>query len=302
MSSVANIAAAAPATTGGALIELKELFRSKGIPDPERWAETAVAAVLDVPTAALAEHGAAPLIAEQTARLRQIAEEASPNAPVAYQVGRAPFLGRDFAVTRDTLIPKADTELFLRIVFAELQADPLPPDAYILELCCGSGCVAITVAAELPGSRVVATDISPEALVIARQNVAAYALQDRIALGQGDMFAPVSDLVHGRPFDLILSNPPYIPTEKIQDMGRFVADHEPHLALDGGEDGLDPHRRILDEARQYLRPGGRVFLEHEWYHGEAARALAAAIPGYTDIRTFPDANGKDRALYARYVG
>jgi release factor glutamine methyltransferase len=110
----------------------------------------------------------------------------------------------------------------------------------------------------------------------------------------------VAALAAGRSFDLIVSNPPYIPTQNIAGMGRYVAEHEPHLALDGGANGLDPHRRILDDAADYLAPGGRLFLEHEWYHGAAARALAERRPGhYEDVRTLPDANGKDRALHAR---
>ncbi len=113
-------------------------------------------------------------------------------------------------------------------------------------------------------------------------------------------------LAAGRPFDLILSNPPYIPTDEIPGMGRHVChvyEHEPHLALDGGADGLDLHRRILEEAADHLAPGGRLFLEHEWYHGPAARALAERAPNrFTDVRTLRDANDKDRALYARRKG
>jgi release factor glutamine methyltransferase len=169
----------------------------------------------------------------------------------------------------------------------------------VLELCTGSGCVAISLAKLLPGAQVAATDISEGALAVARRNVARHGVEHRVALEQGDLWEPVAALAKGCPFDLILSNPPYIPTQNIADMGRHVAEHEPHLALDGGADGLDPHRRILDDAADYLAPGGRLFLEHEWYHGAAARALAERRPGqYEDVRTLPDANGKDRALHA----
>jgi release factor glutamine methyltransferase len=170
----------------------------------------------------------------------------------------------------------------------------------VLELCAGSGCLAISLAKLLPGARVAATDISEEALAVARRNVARHGVEHRLALEQGDLWEPVAALAKDCPFDLILSNPPYIPTQNIAGMGRHVAEHEPHLALDGGADGLDPHRRILDAAADYLAPGGRLFLEHEWYHGAAARALAERRPGhYEDVRTLPDANGKDRALHAR---
>ena len=110
----------------------------------------------------------------------------------------------------------------------------------------------------------------------------------------------MAGLAAGQPFALIVSTPPYIPTENTAGMGRHVAEHEPRLALDGGADGLGPHGRILDAAADYLAPGGRVFLEHEWYHGPAARALAWRHPDlYDDVRTLVDANGKDRAVHAR---
>ena len=286
-------------TTTQAVAEAKDTLERKGVADAPRWARALVAFVRGVPHTALAVQGHEPLTGAQAEHLQDLLKQVTPDAPVAYLIGRAPFLDWDFEVTRDTLICKSDTELFVELVLSELEREPLPPDPNVLELCTGSGCVAIAFAHRLPGSRVVATDLSPEALAVARRNVARFGLEDRITLGQGDMFEPVRALMAGRPFDLIVSNPPYIPTENIPTMGRHVAEHEPHLALDGGADGLDPHRRILAAAADYLAPGGRLFLEHEHCSGEAARALAAGFPAYVDVRTFQDANGRDRALYAR---
>jgi release factor glutamine methyltransferase len=287
----------APVSVGELTDTTIEAMRARGVIDPERWGRTLVAAALDVPSAELDTLRRRPPTPEQLDYVRDILGRVTPDEPVAYLVGRAPFLGLDFAVTRDTLIPKRDTELFVEIILAEVASDPLPENPHVLELCCGSGCFAITLAKRIPGARVVATDISPEALTVAQKNVATYGAD--VTLGLGDLWEPVAALMGGRPFDLIVSNPPYIPTEKIPDMGRHVAEHEPHLALDGGADGLDPHRRILERAAEFLAPGGRVFLEHEYYHGEAARALAQAAPDLTDVRTFADANGKDRAVFAR---
>lgn len=279
--------------TAGALKEL-------GMPLARRWAETLVSAVLDVPHRELDAHAGRRLGPEQRRRFEEIARQASPDVPLAYVIGRAPFLDLDFEVSRDTLIPKVDTELFVRAVFEELARRPLPAEPHVLELCSGGGCVAITLARRLPGVRVVATDLSAKALAVAARNVELHGVQDRVALGEGDMWEPVAPLAAGRPFDLIVSNPPYIPTGDISGMGRHVAEHEPRLALDGGADGLGPHRRILDAAPDYLAPGGRILLEHEWHHGASARALAEDHPDlYEGIRTLPDANGKDRALHAR---
>ncbi len=280
--------------------ETAAAFERMGMPLARRWAEALVGAVLDVPHAELGAHAGRTLSPEGRGRFEEISRQASPDEPLAYVIGRAPFLDWDFEVSRDTLIPKVDTELFVAAIFEELARRPLPQEPYVLELGTGSGCLAISLAKTLPDARVVATDISPGALAVAGRNVASHGVGDRFALGQGDLFEPVETLSGGRPFDLIISNPPYIPTENIPGMGRHVAEHEPFLALDGGADGLGPHGRILDAAADFLAPGGRIFLEHEWYHGAPARALAERNPGhYDDVRTLVDANGRDRAVHAR---
>ncbi|MDP9480178.1 MAG: peptide chain release factor N(5)-glutamine methyltransferase [Actinomycetota bacterium] len=290
-----------PSAPAGRLLEQTTAkFEAMGMPLARRWAETLVSAVLDVPHMELGAHAGRGLSPEQRRRFEEIVSQASPDTPLAYVIGRAPFLEWDFEVSRDTLIPKVDTELFVLAVLEELSVRPLPPDTHVLELGTGSGCVAISLAKRLPGARVVATDISPGALAVAGRNVARHGVGERVALGEGDLFEPVRELAGGRPFDLIVSNPPYIPTQNIAGMGRHVAEHEPLLALDGGAEGLDPHKRILQAAAAYLAPGGRIFLEHEWYHGAQARALAGQHPDrYDDVRTLIDANGKDRALHAR---
>ena len=284
------------------LEETTAAFEGMGMPLARRWAETLVSAILDVPHTELDGYAGQTLNPQERRRFEEISRQASPEAPLAYVIGRAPFLEWDFEVSRDTLIPKVDTELFVGAVRDELERRPLPPEPHVLELGTGSGCLAISLAKMLPAARVVATDISPGALAVAGRNVARHGVEDRFALGQGDLFEPVAGLAAGRPFDLIVSNPPYIPTENIVGMGRHVAEHEPHLALDGGADGLRPHGRILEAAADFLSPGGRVFLEHEWYHGAAARDLAGRHPDrYEDVRTLIDANGKDRALHARHT-
>ena len=285
----------------GRLLEQTTIeFEAIRISLARRWAETLIAAVLNVPHEELTEHAGRTLNPEQRRRFEGMVRQASPDAPLAYAIGRAPFMDLDFEVSPDTLIPKVDTELFVGTMLDELACSPLPPEPHVLELCTGSGCLAIFLADRLPEARVVATDVSREALAVAGRNVLRHDVGDRVALGLGDMWEPVAALAAGCSFDLIVSNPPYIPTQNIVGMGRYVAEHEPHLALDGGADGLDLHRRILDDAADYLAPGGRLFLEHEWYHGAAARALAERRPGhYEDVRTLPDANGKDRALHAR---
>jgi release factor glutamine methyltransferase len=280
--------------------ETTSAFEAIGMPLARRWAQTLVAASLGVPYSELESHAGCTLSAGGRSRFEEVLRLASPDVPVAYLVGRAPFLGLDFEVSRETLIPKVDTELFVGIVLEDLERHPLPKDPRVLELGTGSGCIAVSLARRFPGVTVLATDVSEGALAVAGRNVLRHGVNDRVDLGHGDVWEPVEAMAGGRPFDLILSNPPYVPTEEISGMGRHVAEHEPHLALDGGSDGLDLHRRILDGAADRLAPGGRLFLEHEWYHGPSARALAERdADRLTEVRTLRDANGKDRALYAR---
>jgi release factor glutamine methyltransferase len=288
------------APVGRLLEETAASFEGIGMPLACRWAETLVGAVLGVPHAELGAHAGCTLDPDERRRFGEISRQASSEEPLAYVIGLAPFLDWDFEVSRDTLIPKVDTELFVGAFLDELAGRPLPPEPHVLELGTGSGCLAISLAKIFPDARVVATDISPGAIAVAERNVARHGVGDRFALGLGDLFEPVAELAGGRRFDLIVSNPPYIPTQNIPGMGRHVAEHEPLLALDGGADGLGPHGRILEAAADHLAPGGRIFLEHEWYHGASARALAGRHPeSYDDVRTLVDANGKDRAVHAR---
>jgi release factor glutamine methyltransferase len=211
----------------------------------------------------------------------------------------ATFLGREFEVTRETLIPRRDTEELVRIALSTIRSRPGPGPLRLLELGTGSGCVAITLVLELPGVSVVATDISAASLAVARRNIRRHGGADRVELAQGDWFEPLTRIASGRPFDGIVSNPPYIPTGRIGAMGRAVAGHEPHLALDGGIDGLAFHRRILAEAPHYLVPGGLVFLEHKGDQGPHARLVGEQTDAFEDVRILKDARGLDRVLAAR---
>ena len=170
----------------------------------------------------------------------------------------------------------------------------------VLDLCTGSGCIAAAIAHHLKPATVVATDISAAAVEIARQNVRKLGLQERVIVEQGDLFEPISKLVDPRPFDLIVSNPPYIPTAQIETLDRSVRDYEPLAALDGGLDGLAFHRRILNEVPNRLVPGGRVFLEIAFDQGEAAMQVAAEHAAtFAEPRLLKDFGGRDRVLTLR---
>jgi release factor glutamine methyltransferase len=142
----------------------------------------------------------------------------------------------------------------------------------------------------------VAVDIDPVAIEVAKGNLAKLKLDGRVTVLQGDLYEPLASLVDCAPFHLILSNPPYIRTGDIAGLDRNVRDFEPHLALDGGPDGLSFHRRILAGAAERLLPGGRVMLEIAYDQGKAALAMAGEYAGLSDAKILKDAAGSDRVL------
>lgn len=167
----------------------------------------------------------------------------------------------------------------------------------VADLCTGTGCIACSIASEHPLARVVATDIAPEAVVLARDNVEALGLADRVRVLECDLAAKIGPAFDGR-FDLVISNPPYVPTSVLEEIPREVADFEPALALDGGDDGNDILRRILPEAKRLLKPGGGFAVELHETRLDAAADLARAA-GFSDVRIVDDLAGRPRVLTGR---
>jgi release factor glutamine methyltransferase len=179
--------------------------------------------------------------------------------PLQHIVGSACFCGLELAVNRQVLIPRPETELLAEKGWTCVNSlNKKEPTLSALDLGTGSGCIGIALAVHCPAAHVVATDISAEALELARQNAARHNVLDRIEFLQGDGFTALNS---PKVFELIISNPPYIPTDEIQALQIEVREHDPHRALDGGPDGLDFYRRIAAEARPFLKPGGKIMLE-----------------------------------------
>jgi release factor glutamine methyltransferase len=228
--------------------------------------------------------------------MRELVQRRAKHEPVAYLVGHREFFSLEFRVTRDVLIPRPDTETL--VMEALSVAKPLAAPM-VLDLCTGSGCVAVTIAKQLPTANVTAIDISPPALAIARENAAKHKVDGRVELLQGDLFAP---LPAGRTFDIIASNPPYVTTAELDTLDDDVLKYEPRLALDGGPDGLTFVRRILTDALRHLSPGGWLFIELSPEHADAARQAAEAVGAYQHIGLVKDLAGKQRVLKAQRLG
>ncbi len=215
--------------------------------------------------------------------------------PVAYILGHREFYSLDFLVRPPVLIPRPETEHLVEaaLMFAKDAQHPLR----ILDLCTGTGCVAITLASELPGSQVTATDISPEAVALARDNAERIGVSIRIL--QGDLFEALPP--DEPPFDIITANPPYVETGEWDTLAPDIARYEDRRALLAGEDGLDCVRRIVAEAPGHLCPGGALGLELGEKQYDAAAEILGGV-GFGENRAICDLAGIRRIIWGRWLG
>ena len=221
--------------------------------------------------------------------LDRIIGELAAGRPLQYVLGHTEFYGLDFQVREGVLIPRPETEELVRWI-AE---SPAPDNPAVLDVGTGSGCIAVTLARLIPGARVTAVDISEKALSIAREN--ARRLDAEVDFRQGDA---LGELFPGQreQFDLIVSNPPYIPRADIETLDTSVKDYEPHLALDGGEDGLDFYRSISEKWKEALAPGGRLYFEVGI--GQADNVLRIMrTQGFGDIQVVKDHHDIPRVVF-----
>ena len=217
--------------------------------------------------------------------------------PSQYIIGEQEFWGLPFKVNRDVLIPRPETELIVEEAIKTVAPDHLP---LILDLCTGSGCIAVTLAKEIPGSMVFAVDISEKVLSVARENAERHGVAGRMTFLQGDMFEPLNGL--NIKADIIVSNPPYISKKMMADLEPEVKDYEPGAALYGGEDGLDFYRRIVSDAPAYLTAGGYLMLEMGCGQAEKIRNLIGQSNIFEAITVIKDFSGIDRIIKAQRKG
>jgi release factor glutamine methyltransferase len=274
----------------------------------------------------------APLTDAQRGAMRALVHRRAQAEPVAYLVGRREFFGLDFRVTPAVLIPRPETEtLVLELITAARKrgglaapgqtasgstapgntargdgaplADASTPAASgdsaplrILDLCTGSGCIAVASAVNLPGVRTTAVDLSAEALEIARQNANAHHVADRIRFLAGDLFSPLGA---EETFDFIASNPPYVPDGEMATLPADIRLHEPHLALRAGPRGLDVIERLIAGAGGHLAPGGLLLIEISPEQSPEVAARLEAEPALEAVRVLKDTAGRPRVVLAR---
>ncbi len=229
---------------------------------------------------------------EEVNQYRAFIQRRKDREPTAMILGEWDFMGLTFRLNKSTLIPEQDTEVLVETALEELKRRGLgEAPLRILDLCTGSGCILLSLLHELRNAGGLGTDLSEEALEAARENAVRLGLQERAAFRQGDLWEPVGD----ERFDLIVSNPPYVPTEVIPTLEPEVRCGEPYAALDGGEDGLVFYRRIMREAAGHLKPSGIIIVESGFDEAPqiAARMQDQKLRG---IRTVKDYGGLDRVV------
>jgi release factor glutamine methyltransferase len=272
-----------------AIEQARAIFTEAGIDAPQVDAELLAAAVLGVPRSrlGLAEGFDAP----SAARFDDLVRARAARRPLQHLVGTAPFRLREVAVGPGVFIPRPETELLVDWGLARIGGRRAP---VVVDLCGGTGAIALSVAEEHPGARVYAVEDSPEALEWLRRNAAGV---DAVTVVAGDVTDPATLSTVDGQVDLVLCNPPYVPDGT--PVQPEVAEHDPYRAVFGGPDGLAVIRPVIHRAAGLLRPGGWLGVEHDDSHGEAVPALLRAAGGWTDVTDHRDLAGRPRFATAR---
>jgi len=211
--------------------------------------------------------------------------------PLAYITGHREFFALDFEVTRAALIPRPETETLVELAISFARSQFADQPITIADIGTGSGIIAVSIATALPNAHIIATDVSPEALALARRNAESHGVSNRVDLREGDLLDPVD-----KPVDIIAANLPYVTTKQWETSPPEIRGHEPRLALDGGSDGLDVIRRLVAEASAHLADNGALFCEiGDWQGGVVRDRAMHAFPG-ARIDVHPDLAGRDRVL------
>lgn len=280
-------------TIGRVLSWTKQYFADKGVEQARLDAEVLLSHVLGMDRLHLYVRFDQPLLPEELASFRALVLRRAAREPVAYILGCKEFMGLEFAVSPDVLVPRPDTELLVEACEARLKE---VSQARILEIGPGSGAVVISLLKRQPEWQAAAVELSPRAAQMVRKNAKRHEVEARLQLYEGDLFAPVE----GRQFDAVVSNPPYIPEADLEGLQPEV--HcEPRMALAGGSDGLDFYRRLVREGGAYVCAGGWLLLEVG--SGQAKEvAQLGAQSGWQVEAVLPDYAGIERVVALRKQG
>ncbi|WP_122076285.1 peptide chain release factor N(5)-glutamine methyltransferase [Pseudophaeobacter sp. EL27] len=264
-------------------------LRAAGVDAPARDARILLAHAARIEASRVTLIAPEDLEPEVAERYEQLIALRAVRVPVSHLLGEREFYGRRFKVSKDVLDPRPETETLIEVALAE-------PFERVLDLGLGSGCILVTLLAEVPQATGLGVDLSEAACLQASANAVLHRVEARIDIQQSDWFSNVTGS-----FDLIVSNPPYIALEEMADLSPEVRQHEPDLALTDGGDGLAAYRALAAGVMKHLAPGGRLCLEIGPTQGQEVAAMLQAA-GLRDIAILPDLDGRDRVVFARNEG
>jgi release factor glutamine methyltransferase len=267
---------------------VREVLGRAGVADPAREAR-------DIARAVVSTHGADPAAARRAAI--QMADERASGRPLGYVTGRARFMGLDLRVAPGALVPREETEILARAAVDALAG--LSGPARVVDMCAGSGNLACAIASHVQSAVVFASDVTLGSVAVARENVHALGLADRVTVCCGDLFAPLADRGLEGTIDLVVCNPPYISTGRLSKDRAALLEHEPREAFDGGPYGLTIHQRVIKEALPFLRPGGLLMFEIGVGQERQVKHLIDRSKSYGDVDTRMDAASEPRVVIAR---
>lgn len=303
---VDGIGAEQSLTLREAMLRAANELAAQGVDEARSNAELLLLHVLGMERSQLLRDFGEPFPADKAEAWTELVRRKALGEPIQYMIGEQWFYGRPFAVTPAVLIPRPETELLVEAVLEAAdklwrpEAEPAPT---VVDVGTGSGAIAVTLASQRPRWRLCASDLSPDALAVARTNAARHEADGRIAFVQGDLLAP---FVPGRDksehaglhIDVLVSNPPYIPAADMEGLQREVRDYEPHLALVGGEDGLDPYRRMIEQLPQLAVLPRIVAFELGIGQPRLVAEMLARMSAWDDIRIITDYGGIERHVIA----
>ena len=251
---------------GEALLQSSKSLGVAGVPEPRREASTLLSHVLDRNRTFLISNSSTQLSEAELKTFLTLVKRRSTGEPIQYIIGFQDFYGRSFRVTPDVLIPRPETELLVEAALGLLGDSD--DERLICDVGTGSGCIAVTLLCERAQLNAIALDISARAIEVAQLNAATHKVDSRISFHQSDCF---SALTPNHQFDLIVSNPPYVPATALEGLQREVREHEPRVALTPGDDGLTIIRRLLGESNDFLKPRGHLVIEIGFDQSEAIK-------------------------------
>ena len=272
-------------------LDTRRRFKAAGVFDPTRAARELICAASGKTNAEFVRDSRLYIPPEVEREVNDLAARHLAGEPVAYLIGEWEFYGMPLDISRAVLIPRPDTEV---LAARAIEAAQDCAEPRVLDLCAGSGCIGLAVAKHVPSARVTLGELDEEAIKVCRQNVRRNDLSGRVSTVRIDAREKPSRQLGE--FDVIVSNPPYIPTADIETLDTSVRDHEPRLALDGGADGLDFYRAICEKWRDALRPQGKLLFEVGIGQADAVLRLMRAS-GFGDVEIVKDLNDVPRVVF-----